>query len=139
MQDCEEGYHSVEEIGFSIPLPVQSYPKKSLTDKINVDNMVNMEIQNILKELVRAKGLRKTARELGIDPAALYRNLQRDLRVGTATRILDALGYDLRIVKKQKKGERGGRNEEGFDRSNLYPFGNRYIKRRVCMGIMDEV
>ena len=64
-----------------------------------------MEIQAILKELVGQNGLRKTARELGIDPAALYRNLNSDLRVGTARKILNLLGYDLGVIRRRKEGK----------------------------------
>jgi len=60
-----------------------------------------MEIQDTLRKLVSKNGLRKTARELGVDAAALYRNMNSDMRISTAKRILDRFGYDLRIVKKR--------------------------------------
>jgi len=59
-----------------------------------------MEIQDTLRKLVSKNGLRKTACELGVVAAALYRNMNSDKRISTAKRILDRFGYDLRIVKK---------------------------------------
>ena len=56
----------------------------------------------MLKALVRKNGLRKTARELGIDPAALHRNMNSDMRISTANKILDHFGYDLKTVKKRR-------------------------------------
>ena len=64
-----------------------------------------MEIQDTLRKLVSKNGLRKTARELGVDAAALYRNMNSDMRISTAKRNLDRFGYDLRIVKKRRGTE----------------------------------
>ena len=73
-----------------------------MTNRSDVDKIVNMKIQDILSTLVSKNGLRKTARELGIDAAALYRNINSDMRVSTAKKILDLFGYDLRIVKRRR-------------------------------------
>jgi len=54
-----------------------------------------------MNRLLSKNGLRKTARELGVVAAALYRNMNSDMRISTAKRILDRFGYDLRIVKKR--------------------------------------
>ena len=59
-----------------------------------------MEIQKKLKELIKDRGLRKVARELGVDHASLYRSLGSDLRWSRIKGILDLLGYDFEIVKK---------------------------------------
>ncbi len=59
-----------------------------------------MDIQNILKELVKKNGLRQTARELGMDSSTLFRSIHSDLRVGTAQLILNRFGYELTIRKK---------------------------------------
>ena len=61
-----------------------------------------MTIQETLKALVNKKGLRKVARELGIDHASLYRSLKSDLRLSTIQAILKLFGYDLKIVKRKE-------------------------------------
>jgi len=74
-----------------------------------------MTIQEILMGLVKKKGLRRTARELGVDCGALYRSIHSDLRISTAQSILNLFGYDLKVVKrgevkqKSKKKEIDGR------------------------------
>ena len=59
-----------------------------------------MDIQDILKELVKKNGLRQTARELGIDSGALFRSIHSDLRLSTAQLILNRFGFELKIVRK---------------------------------------
>ncbi len=59
-----------------------------------------MDIQDILKELVKKNGLRQTARELGMDSSTLFRSIHSDLRVGTAQLILNRFGYELKVVRK---------------------------------------
>jgi hypothetical protein len=61
-----------------------------------------MNIQDTLKGLIKKKGLRRTASELGIDSGALYRSIHSDLRMSTAQAILNLFGYDLRIVKRRE-------------------------------------
>ena len=68
-----------------------------------------MTIEQTLRELVKANGLRKTARDLGIDPMSLYRSLKDDSNLGLnrIRAILDLFGYELKIVKrKEVKGVR---------------------------------
>jgi hypothetical protein len=73
-----------------------------LTRLLIDDKLVSMTVQDMLRRLVNEKGLRQTARELGIDSGALYRSINSDLRIGTAQKILDFFGYDLKIVKRKE-------------------------------------
>ena len=76
--------------------------KKGLTRICFGDILVTMSIQDTLKKMVNQQGLRKVARKLGIDHASLYRSVNSDLRIGTAQRILNLLGCDLKIVKRKE-------------------------------------
>ncbi len=61
-----------------------------------------MTIQGSLRDLVKERGLRKVARELGIDHASLYRSLNSDLRLSTIQAITHLLGYDLKLTKRKE-------------------------------------
>jgi len=76
-----------------------------------------MAIEEELRKLVQGKGLRQTARELGIDSGSLYRSIMNGSNVGLdrVRAILKLFGYELKIVKskevkpgKSKKTERKG-------------------------------
>lgn len=88
-----------------------------LTKKFIDDKLIIVNIQDTLKGLIKERGLRRTARELGIDSGALYRSIHSDLRLGTAQAILNLFGYDLRIVKRKEvksakpKPSRSGRRK----------------------------
>jgi DNA-binding phage protein len=78
-----------------------------LTKSIKVDMSINMKtksIEQILRELVLAKGLRKTALDLGIDPASLHRSLRdgSNIKLERVKKLLDYLGYEIRIVRSKK-------------------------------------
>jgi DNA-binding phage protein len=73
-----------------------------LTKKYIGDILVTMDIQETLKGLVKKKGLRNVARELGIDHASLYRSMNSDLRLSTIQAILNLFEYDLKIVKRRE-------------------------------------
>jgi len=73
-----------------------------LTRKICGDIIITMAIQDTLKELVKKRGLRKVASELGIDHGQLYRSINSDLRVSTLQAILNLFGYDLKIVERKE-------------------------------------
>ena len=77
-------------------------PKKHLDKKMDGDRIITMTIQDTLKELVKKRGLRKVASELGIDHGQLYRSINSDLRVSTLQAILNLFGYDLKIVKRKE-------------------------------------
>ena len=77
-----------------------------------------MDIQETLQGLIKKKGLRRTARELGIDSGALYRSIHSDLRLSTMQAILNLFGYEVKIVKREEveapklKPSRSRRNKE---------------------------
>ena len=94
-----------------------SWLKRYLTIIKGGDKMVTMKIQEKIREVVYKRGLRKVARELGIDHASLYRSINSDLRLSTMQAILDLLGYDLKIVKRRGvAGESDERREKGKHR-----------------------
>ena len=68
-------------------------------------NMQTKLIEETLRELVKVRGLRKTAADLGIDPASLVRSLKdgSNIKLGRVNKLLDYLGYEIRIVKANGK------------------------------------
>jgi DNA-binding phage protein len=65
-------------------------------------------IRNIIRDLMRRKGpIRKVALDLGMDHANLIRSLREDAnpRLKTVEKIVDYLGYEIRIVKKKRNGK----------------------------------
>jgi DNA-binding phage protein len=67
-----------------------------------------MTIQGRLMDLVRKRGLRRVAQELGIDHGQLYRSIHSDLRLSTLQSILNLFGYELKIVKRMETKDKGG-------------------------------
>ena len=65
--------------------------------------METKSIEQTLRDLVKEKGLRKTAQALGIDHASLYRSLKdgSNIKLERVKRILEYLGYKIRIVKSR--------------------------------------
>jgi DNA-binding phage protein len=63
-----------------------------------------MSIEKQLRELVKKKGLRQTARELGINSGSLYRSIMDDSNVGLnrIEAILNLFGYELKISKRKE-------------------------------------
>ena len=61
-------------------------------------------IEGILRELVKAQGLRKVAKGLRIDHASLYRSLKdgSNIKLERVKKLLDYLGYEIRVVKSAK-------------------------------------
>ena len=79
-----------------------------MTLKIDGDNLITMTIQGRLMDLVRERGLRRVAQELGIDHGQLYRSIHSDLRLSTLQSILNLFGYELKIVKRKETKDKGG-------------------------------
>lgn len=73
---------------------------KEIIDDINI----SMALEKLLRELVKGKGLRKIARDLGIDQASLFRSLQdgSNLKLNRIETLLDYFGYDLKILKRKE-------------------------------------
>jgi DNA-binding phage protein len=65
-------------------------------------------IEKTLRDLVRERGLKKTALDLDIDPASLHRSLKdgSNIKLERVKKLLEYLGYDVRIVKSKEKGPR---------------------------------
>jgi DNA-binding phage protein len=63
-----------------------------------------MTFERALRELVRKRGLRQTARDLGVDSGNLYRSLMdgSNLKLNRIEAILDLFGYELRIAKRKE-------------------------------------
>jgi len=78
-----------------------------------------MKVEAKLRELVRARGLRKTARDLGIDNASLLRSLKdgSNLKLNRIEAILNLFGYELRVSKR--KGVKPERLKPSRSRRNL--------------------
>ena len=68
-----------------------------------------MRIEKTLRDLVKVNGLRRTARDLGIDHGSLRRSLLdgSNLRLNTLQAISGYFGYEVKLVKrKEVKGVR---------------------------------
>ncbi len=78
--------------------------RKSLTKDKHDDISIIMALEKILRELVKERGLRKTARDLGIDSGSLFRSLQdgSNLKLGRIEQLLDYFGYDLKLIKRKE-------------------------------------
>ena len=65
---------------------------------------ITMSFEKVLRELVKKGGLRKVARELGIDHASLYKSIQDGSNVGLdrVEAILALFGYELKISKRKE-------------------------------------
>ena len=63
-----------------------------------------MALERVLRELVKKRGLRQTARDLGIDSGNLYRSLMdgSNLKLNRIEAILELCGYDLKISKRKE-------------------------------------
>jgi DNA-binding phage protein len=61
-------------------------------------------VEQRLREIVKENGLRKTAHDLGIDHASLYRSLRdgSSIKLERIKRLLNYLGYEIRFVKLRK-------------------------------------
>ena len=82
----------------------KSSERKSLTKWL--DDVINnsMTFERVLRELVKKKGLRQTARDLGVDSGNLYRSLMdgSNLKLNRIEAILGLFGYELRISKRKE-------------------------------------
>lgn len=68
--------------------------------------MVNEKpsIESILRGLVKERGLKKVAHDMGIDHASLYRSLKdgSNLKLNRIKTILNYFGYELNISKRKE-------------------------------------
>ncbi len=63
-----------------------------------------MSLEKMLRELVKERGLRRTARDLGVDSGSLCRSLKdgSNLRLGRIEQLLDYFGYDLKLIRRKE-------------------------------------
>ena len=63
-----------------------------------------MSLERMLRELVKERGLRRTARDLGIDSGSLCRSLKdgSNLKLGRIEQLLNYFGYDLKLIKRRE-------------------------------------
>ncbi len=72
-----------------------------------------MRFERVLRQLVSEGGLRKVARDLGIDHASLYKSIQDGSNVGLdrVEAILNLFGMELKAVKRKEVNLGRQRNE----------------------------
>ena len=63
-----------------------------------------MTLERVLRELVKKRGLRQTARDLGADSGNLYRSLMdgSNLKLNRIEAILNLFGLELKAVKRKE-------------------------------------
>ena len=62
-----------------------------------------MAFEKTLRDLVRKRGLRKVARDLGINHSSLYKSIKDGSNVGLERieAILNLFGYELKVSKRK--------------------------------------
>ncbi|MBM4308779.1 MAG: hypothetical protein FJ115_03240 [Deltaproteobacteria bacterium] len=73
------------------------------------------DLVKTLWELIRKESsVRRVAKELEVDRASLYRSLKEGNhpRIDTVVKILDHLGYELKVVKANKKAKKASESKE---------------------------
>jgi len=77
--------------------------------------IIMADLVKTLWELIhKESSVRKVAKELEVDRASLYRSLKDGThpRIDTVVKILDHLGYELQVVKTNKKTKRVSTDKE---------------------------
>ena len=75
-----------------------------MTKGKNADICISMSLERMLRELVKERGLRRTARDLGIDSGSLCRSLKdgSNLKLSRIEQLLNYFGYDLKLIKRKE-------------------------------------
>jgi hypothetical protein len=90
------------------------YNQSALCEKKNVDKKIDMrykshmDIGKVLMDLIAREGksFRKTAFDLKVDRSTLFRSLKKgNPEWKTIQKVLDYLGYEMKIVKKTKSNK----------------------------------
>lgn len=78
--------------------------RKTLTKNSFGDMYTTMAFEKVLRELVKKKGLRKVAQDLGINHGSLYRSIMDGSNVGLdrIEAILSLSGYELKLSKRKE-------------------------------------
>jgi len=73
-----------------------------------------MIFEKVLRELVKRKGLRKAARELGTTHSSLYKSMQDGSNVGLERieAILNLFGYELKLSKRKEVKPGGSKSRK---------------------------
>lgn len=81
--------------------------KKNVDKETDMQHINRMNIDRKLRELITKEGklVRKTSADLQIDRASLQRSIKEGANPGgkTIQKILNYLGYEIRIVKSKRK------------------------------------
>ena len=82
----------------------ESLRRKTLTKNSFGDIYTSMAFEKVLRELVKKKGLRKVAQDLGINHGSLYRSIMDGSNVGLdrIEAILTLFGYELKLSKRKE-------------------------------------
>lgn len=82
-------------------------PKKKLDKTIGMGYINHMDIGKVLRHLIskEAKSFRRTSVDLKVDRASLHRSLKEGANPEwkTIEKVLDYLGYEVRLVKSKKR------------------------------------
>ena len=67
-----------------------------------------MAFEKVLRDLVKKRGLRKVARDLGINHSSLYKSIKDGSNVGLdrIEAILGLFGYELKVSKRKEVNSR---------------------------------
>jgi DNA-binding phage protein len=78
--------------------------KKKLVNIIDDVINNNMTFERTLREMVKMRGLKKTARDLGVDSGNLYRSLMdgSNLKLNRIEAVLNLFGCELKISKRKR-------------------------------------
>lgn len=90
------------------------YEKKNLDKRVGMGYKSHMDIGKVLRELIEKEGLsfRRTSIDLKLDRSTLHRSLKKgNPEWKTVEKVLDYLGYEIRIIKRGKRKER--QNKDG--------------------------
>jgi DNA-binding phage protein len=82
----------------------KSLGRKTLTKGSFGDIYTTMAFEKVLRELVKKKGLRKVAQDLGINHGSLYRSIMDGSNVGLdrIEAILSLFGYELKLSRRKE-------------------------------------
>jgi DNA-binding phage protein len=63
-----------------------------------------MAFEKVLRDLIRKGGLRKVARDLGVDHSSLFKSIQdgSNITLGRIEAILNLFGLELKAVKRRE-------------------------------------
>jgi len=89
--------------------------RKTLTKDGIGDIYVSVAFEKVLRALIKKKGLRKAAQDLGINHGSLYRSIMDGSNVGLdrIEAILNLFGLELKAVKRKEVKPIKGKTKKG--------------------------